>query len=171
MATLQKIFGNKDLHLDEYEIVMASNVLNPHGIDNSLEDVRGWSDVVKELEYEVLKPLTHPSIFQSSLFRPAKGVLLYGPPGTGKTMLAKGLAKRSNCYFINVTASSILSKWLGDANRLVRATFTLAHKLQPCILFIDEVDSLLGVRKESDHEAIVAVKTEFMQLWDGIETA
>lgn len=86
-------------------------------------------------------------------------------------MLAKGLAKRSNCYFINVTVSSILSKWLGDANRLVRATFTLAQKLQPCILFIDEVDSLLGSRKESDHEAIVAVKTEFMQLWDGIETS
>ena len=107
-------------------MVMASNVVNPLSIDVSLEDVLGWGPIVRELENEVLKPLSHPAIFRSSLYRPAKGVLLYGPPGTGKTMLAKGLARRSNCYFINVAASSILSKWLGDANRLVRATFTLA---------------------------------------------
>lgn len=69
-------------------------------------------------------------------------------------MLAKALAKQSGCFFLNITASSILSKWLGDASRLVRAVFTLAQKLQPCIIFIDEVEAMLGKRGgNQEHEA------------------
>ena len=65
---------------------------------------------------------------------------------------------------------AVQSKWFGDAQKLVTAVFTLAWKLQPCIIFIDEVDSFLGQRKSSEHETVTNMKTEFMSLWDGFLT-
>ena len=119
----------------------------------------------------VILPLVRPELFaRGKLLRPTKGVLLYGPPGTGKTMIAKALAKESNACFINVRAASLQSKWFGDAQKLVTAVFTLAWKIQPCIIFIDEIDSFLGTRKSSEHEAVTSMKTEFMALWDGFLT-
>ncbi|KAL6761960.1 P-loop containing nucleoside triphosphate hydrolase protein [Haematococcus lacustris] len=167
---LRKMLG-KQLDLNEYEQLLAVNVVNPAHIDESIDDISGLDDLIQELEMKVLMPMVEPELFCTTLFKPARGVLLYGPPGTGKTMLAKALAKHSGCYFLNITASSIMSKWLGDANRLTRAIFTLAEKLQPCIIFIDEVDAMLGKRgSNSEHEASLSLKTEFMQLWDGMES-
>jgi SpoVK/Ycf46/Vps4 family AAA+-type ATPase len=112
-----------------------------------------------------------PELFaRGKLLQPAKGVLLYGPPGTGKTLLAKALAKESRACFINVRSSTLQSKWFGDAQKLVSAVFTLAWKLQPSIIFIDEIDSFLGTRKSGEHEATSTMKTEFMTLWDGFNT-
>lgn len=111
-----------------------------------------------------------PEHFRTSLLRQKRGVLLYGPPGTGKTMLAKALAKECTACFIVIKASTILSKWYGETNKMISAIWTLAYKLQPTILFIDEVDALLGSRSSSEHEATTAMKTEFMQLWEGFET-
>mmetsp|Transcript_2326 Transcript_2326/g.3513 ORF Transcript_2326/g.3513 Transcript_2326/m.3513 type:complete len:701 (-) Transcript_2326:1042-3144(-) len=103
---------------------------------------------------------------------PFRHIMFYGPPGTGKTMIARAIARQSKCFFLNVTVSSLLSKWLGDANKLVKAAFTLAEKLQPCIIFVDEVDALLSKRgSSSEHEATLQLKTEFMQLWDGMESS
>ena len=85
-------------------------------------------------------------------------------------MLAKALARECDACFINLKASTILSKWYGDTNKLINAVWTLAYKIQPTILFIDEVDSLLGSRRSQEHEATTAMKTEFMQLWEGFET-
>ncbi|KAG6410070.1 hypothetical protein SASPL_128118 [Salvia splendens] len=85
-------------------------------------------------------------------------------------MLAKAIAKESGAVFINVRISNLMSKWFGDAQKLVTAIFTLAYKIQPAIIFIDEVDSFLGQRKSSDHEALINMKTEFMALWDGFTT-
>jgi len=135
-----------------------------------------WMDViaddVKQALHElVVLPFSRPDIFQkSTLLRPPKGILLYGPPGTGKTMLAKAIARESGAAFINVRISNLQSKWFGDANKLVTAVFTLAWKLQPAIIFIDEVDSFLGKRNTMEHEANRGMKTEFMALWDGFVT-
>nr|GME12760.1 ATPase family AAA domain-containing protein 1 [Ipomoea batatas] len=85
-------------------------------------------------------------------------------------MLAKAIAKESGAVFINVKISNLMSKWFGDAQKLVSAVFSLAYKLQPAIIFIDEVDSFLGQRKTTDHEALTNMKTEFMALWDGFTT-
>ena len=93
-----------------------------------------------------------------------------GPPGTGKTMIAKALAKESGACFLNVRSAALQSKWFGDAQKLVTAVFTLAWKIQPCVIFIDEIDSFLGSRKSSEHEAVTSMKTEFMALWDGFLT-
>jgi SpoVK/Ycf46/Vps4 family AAA+-type ATPase len=97
-----------------------------------------------------------------------KGVLLYGPPGCGKTMLARALARESGACFINLHISTLTEKWYGDSNKLVTAVFSLAKKLQPTIVFIDEIDAVLRSRSSTDHEASTMVKAEFMTHWDGL---
>lgn len=107
----------------------------------------------------------------SSLLSAPSGVLLYGPPGCGKTMLAKALAKESGANFINLHISTLTEKWFGDSNKLVSAVFSLARKLQPAIVFIDEIDAVLGQRRTGEHEASGMVKAEFMTHWDGLTSA
>ena len=107
----------------------------------------------------------------SSLLSAPSGVLLYGPPGCGKTMLAKALAKESGANFINLHISTLTEKWFGDSNKLVSAVFSLARKLQPTIVFIDEIDAVLGQRRTGEHEASGMVKAEFMTHWDGLTSA
>ena len=85
-------------------------------------------------------------------------------------MLAKAVATASGAYFLNVSMSLIGSKWFGEGEKYARAVFTLATKLSPCVIFIDEVDSLLGKRSNGEHEAMRKIKNEFMMMWDGLTT-
>ncbi|KAK6936636.1 ATPase, AAA-type, core [Dillenia turbinata] len=151
--------------------VIACDVINPDHIDVEFNSIGGLKTIKQALYELVILPLRRPELFShGKLLGPQKGVLLYGPPGTGKTMLAKAIAKESGAVFINVRISNLMSKWFGDAQKLVAAVFSLAYKLQPAIIFIDEVDSFLGQRCSSDHEAMTNMKTEFMSLWDGFTT-
>ncbi|KAK6926062.1 AAA-type ATPase, N-terminal domain [Dillenia turbinata] len=151
--------------------VIACDVINPDHIDVEFNSIGGLETIKQALCELVILPLRRPELFShGKLLGPQKGVLLYGPPGTGKTMLAKAIAKESGAVFINVRISNLMSKWFGDAQKLVAAVFSLAYKLQPAIIFIDEVDSFLGQRRSSDHEAMTNMKTEFMALWDGFTT-
>jgi len=119
----------------------------------------------------VILPFQRPDLFPpGSLVGPPKGVLLWGPPGTGKTMLAKAIAKETDATFINVPLSSLQSQWFGESNSLVRATFSLAQKLSPAIIFIDEIDSFMRTRRKDDHQAVSDMRAEFMAAWDGILT-
>jgi len=156
---------------DQYEDVIACDVVNPHQIKVTFDKIGGLGSIKEALYENIILPLTRPDLFsRSSLLSPVKGCLLYGPPGTGKTMLAKAIAKESGAFFINVKISQLQSKWFGDAQKLVTAVFTLAWKLQPCIIFIDEIDAFLGTRKSQEHEAVTTMKTEFLSLWDGFST-
>lgn len=168
---LSKRLGRPLIHTTPYEDVIVSDVVNPDHIDVGFELVGGL-DKIKESLYElVILPLKRPELFASGKILIAeKGILMYGPPGTGKTMLAKAIAKESGAVFINVRLPKLMSKWFGDAQKLVAAVFSLAYKLQPAIIFIDEVDSFLGQRRDSDHQAVAGMKTEFMSLWDGFTT-
>ncbi|KAJ7965289.1 ATPase family AAA domain-containing protein 1-like [Quillaja saponaria] len=168
---IAKRLGRPLIQTNPYEDVIACDVINPDHIDVEFESIGGL-EAIKEALYElVILPLRRPDLFShGKLLGPQKGVLLYGPPGTGKTMLAKAIAKESGAVFINVRISNLMSKWFGDAQKLVAAVFSLAYKLQPAIIFIDEVDSFLGQRRTSDHEALLNMKTEFMALWDGFTT-
>ena len=86
-------------------------------------------------------------------------------------MLAKALAHESGASFINLHISTLTEKWYGDSNKLVNAVFSLARKLQPSIVFIDEIDAVLGTRRSGEHEASGMVKAEFMTHWDGLTSA
>ena len=168
---IAKRLGRPKLVTNVYEDAIASDVANPDHINVTFNSIGGLEDTKEALQELVILPLVRPELFsKSNLLKPAKGVLLYGPPGTGKTLLAKALAKESQACFINVRTSTLQSKWFGDAQKLVTAVFTLAWKLQPSIIFIDEIDSFLGTRKNSEHEAVTQMKTEFMTLWDGFNT-
>jgi ATP-dependent 26S proteasome regulatory subunit len=119
-------------------------------------------DIIEELKESVIYPLTMPHLYShaSPLLSAPSGVLLYGPPGCGKTMLAKALAHESGACFINLHISTLTEKWYGDSNKLVNAVFSLARKLQPSIVFIDEIDAVLGTRRSGEHEASGMVKAE-----------
>ncbi|KAK9665203.1 hypothetical protein RND81_14G097200 [Saponaria officinalis] len=168
---IAKRLGRPLIHTNPYEDVIACDVINPDHIEVEFESIGGLENIKQALFELVILPLKRPELFSyGKLLGPQKGVLLYGPPGTGKTMLAKAIAKESGAVFINVRISNLMSKWFGDAQKLVTAVFSLAYKLQPAIIFIDEVDSFLGQRRNSDHEALTNMKTEFMSLWDGFTT-
>lgn len=168
---ISKRLGRPLVDTNPYEDVIACDVINPDHIDVKFDSIGGL-EAIKQALYElVILPLQRPELFShGKLLSPQKGVLLYGPPGTGKTMLAKAIAKESGAVFINVRVSNLMSKWFGDAQKLVGAVFSLAYKLQPSIIFIDEVDSFLGRRRTTDNEATTNMKTEFMALWDGFAT-
>ncbi|KAG8531528.1 uncharacterized protein KY384_003157 [Bacidia gigantensis] len=156
------------LQLNRYEQLIAMDVVAPDDIPVAFDG--GLADTIEELKEAIIYPLTMPELFSnpSSLLSAPSGVLLFGPPGCGKTMLAKAMAHEGGATFINLHISTLTEKWYGDSNKLVHAVFTLARKLQPTIIFIDEIDALLGTRRSGEHEASGQVKAEFMTHWDGL---
>lgn len=163
--------GIQDVQLNELELALASNLVNPASIRVGFDDVGGLDEVINDLGESVILPLKNENLFKSSkLLQPPKGVLLYGPPGCGKTMIAKATAREAGARFLNINLSSLLDKWYGESQKRVEALFTLALKIQPTIIFIDEIDSILRGRNSSDHEATAMMKTQFMSLWDGLST-
>ncbi|KIW81147.1 hypothetical protein Z517_04170 [Fonsecaea pedrosoi CBS 271.37] len=163
----------ENLRLSQYEEVILQELVFPEDIPVSFDDIGGLSDIIEDLRESVIYPLILPELYSttSSLLAAPSGVLLYGPPGCGKTMLAKALAHESGACFINLHISTVTNKWFGDSNKLVNAVFSLARKLQPVIVFIDEIDAVLGTRHSGEHEASGMVKAEFMTLWDGLASA
>lgn len=135
------------------------------------QDIAGLDYVIKEIQESVVYPIRHKHLFVGSqLYKAPKGVLLHGPPGCGKTLLAKATAKEAGMRFLNLDVAILTDKWYGESQKLAAAVFTLAVKLQPCIIFIDEIDSFLRSRNSTDHEATAMMKTQFMMLWDGLST-
>lgn len=133
------------------------------------EDVAGLEKAKQTLQESVILPVKFPQMFTESR-RPWKGILLYGPPGTGKSFLAKACATEAEAKFFSISASSLLSKWLGESERLVKQLFEMARAEKRSIIFIDEVDSLCGARGEGESEASRRVKTEFLVQMDGVGT-
>ncbi|XP_027096917.2 uncharacterized protein [Coffea arabica] len=162
----------KTLAKDEYESNFVSAVVPPGEIGVKFDDIGALEGVKKALNELVILPMRRPELFShGNLLRPCKGILLFGPPGTGKTLLAKALATEAGANFISITGSTLTSKWFGDAEKLTKALFSFASKLAPVIIFVDEVDSLLGARGGAfEHEATRRMRNEFMAAWDGLRS-
>ncbi|KAJ6849300.1 uncharacterized protein M6B38_269925 [Iris pallida] len=162
----------KSLAKDEYESNFLSAVVTPDEIGVKFDDIGALEDVKKTLNELVTLPMRRPELFlRGNLLRPCKGILLFGPPGTGKTLLAKALATEAGANFISITGSVLTSKWFGDAEKLTKALFSFATRLAPVIIFVDEVDSLLGARGGAfEHEATRRMRNEFMAAWDGLRS-
>lgn len=166
--------GNAPLKIDkltDYELMIAAHLVHPQDISVTWSDIAGLESLIQELRETVILPIQRKELFaDSQLTQPPKGVLLHGPPGCGKTLIAKATAKEAGTRFINLDVSILTDKWYGESQKLASAVFTLAVKLQPCIVFIDEIDSLLRARNSSDHEATAMMKAQFMSFWDGLIT-
>nr|XP_046212697.1 LOW QUALITY PROTEIN: outer mitochondrial transmembrane helix translocase-like [Oncorhynchus gorbuscha] len=168
---LMKQIGVQNVKLSEYEMSIAAHLVDPLTMQITWSDIAGLDEVITELKDTVILPIQKRHLFEGSrLLQPPKGVLLYGPPGCGKTLIAKATAKEAGFRFINLQPSTLTDKWYGESQKLAAAVFSLAIKLQPSIIFIDEIDSFLRSRSSSDHEATAMMKAQFMSLWDGLET-
>ncbi|XP_057450019.1 uncharacterized protein LOC130741210 isoform X2 [Lotus japonicus] len=156
---------------NEFEKRIRPDVIPANEIGVTFSDIGALDETKESLQELVMLPLRRPDLFSGGLLKPCRGILLFGPPGTGKTMLAKAIANEAGASFINVSMSTITSKWFGEDEKNVRALFTLAAKVSPTIIFVDEVDSMLGQRtRVGEHEAMRKIKNEFMTLWDGLMT-
>jgi len=135
------------------------------------DDIGGLQGVKQELQETIEWPMKYPKVYTHMNANPPKGILLYGPPGTGKTLLAKAVASESEANFISVKGPEFLSKWVGESEKAVRETFRKARQAAPCVIFLDEIDSIAPVRGGShDSNVTERVVSQLLTEMDGLET-
>jgi transitional endoplasmic reticulum ATPase len=135
-------------------------------------DIGGLGEAQMKLKEGVELPLRNPEAFRRLGIRPAKGFLLYGPPGTGKTLLAKAVAKEAEANFISVKSSDLLSKWYGESEQQLSRLFARARQVAPCVIFIDEIDSLVparGTSNSGEPQVTARVVNTILAEMDGME--
>jgi len=162
------MFANRDMRELAATISRDIYLNNPNVKWGDIFGLEAPKRIMKEA---VVYPIKYPQLF-TGILSPWKGLLLYGPPGTGKTLLAKAVATECNTTFFNISASSIVSKWRGDSEKLVRVLFELARYHAPSTIFVDELESLISQRGSSgtsnEHEGSLRMKTELLVQMDGL---
>jgi SpoVK/Ycf46/Vps4 family AAA+-type ATPase len=153
-----------------HEKKLLSGVVLPGNIRTTFGDIRAPEETVEALKTLTSLSLIRPEAFSYGVLATDKipGLLLYGPPGTGKTLLAKAVAKESGATVLEVSAADLNDMFVGEAEKNVRALFTLAKKLSPCVVFIDEADAIFSTRGETKRASHRELINQFLREWDGI---
>ncbi|MGY5853406.1 MAG: AAA family ATPase [Candidatus Thorarchaeota archaeon] len=138
--------------------------------DVKLSEVAGLDEAKQAIHEAIVAPMKHPELFKGKARQPWRGILLYGPPGCGKTLIAKAVASEVNATFFNVSAANIVSKWLGESEKLVRTLFENARANQPAIIFIDELDSIGVTRSGDDVGGERRLKTQLLTELQGLSS-
>ena len=166
-ARMKKLRKNCNKH----ERKLLNGVVNPENIRTTFADVRATPETLDALKSLTSLSLVRPDAFTYGVLASDRisGLLLYGPPGTGKTLLAKAVAKESGATVLEVSGSDVYDMYVGEGEKNIRAIFTLAKKLTPCVVFIDEADAILGSRGGSSnrttHRELI---NQFLREWDGM---
>ncbi|ODQ45589.1 hypothetical protein PICMEDRAFT_73103 [Pichia membranifaciens NRRL Y-2026] len=160
--------NNKEEDTDNKKLrgQLANSILSEKP-DVKWSDIAGLDAAKDALKEAVILPVKFPHLFKGKR-KPVSGILLYGPPGTGKSYLAKAVATEANSTFFSVSSSDLVSKWMGESERLVKQLFSMAREQKPSIIFIDEVDALCGPRGEGESEASRRIKTELLVQMNGV---
>ena len=153
---------NGPLNLNIHEKIIHNYVVTPDQINVSMNDIKGLTNAKSLLQKIVINPLK-----KNKSIHPPNGIILYGPPGTGKTMLAKALCKTMNVNFIAFEQSFIEQKMFGESAKMLKALFTLAEKIKPCVVFIDELDGIFSERSIIDQSFVTGLKTQMLTHLDG----
>lgn len=189
MCALRKILPNIDIDnidqdaIEKLSICMndfnqALNLIEPSALREVFteipkvhwRDIGGLEKAKQELIESIEWPLKHPELFNDFHTEPPKGLLLFGPPGTGKTLLAKAVATESGANFISIKGPELVSKFVGETERLIREMFRKARQASPCIIFFDEIDSIAPVRGFSfDSGVTQRCVSQILTEIDGIE--
>lgn len=166
-----------DPELDPHERRLISCIVDPNSITTSFKQVHLPPHTIDSVRTIVSLPLLHPYAFQQGILKDHSmtGCLLFGPPGTGKTLVVRALAKEADCRMLAISPSDVMDMYVGEGEKLVKAVFSLARRLSPCVVFLDEIDALFGARM-SNRESGSAVAqrgviTEFMQEMDGLKSS
>ncbi|KAJ5173362.1 hypothetical protein N7492_005955 [Penicillium capsulatum] len=166
--------GNLRKEADQYESKMLNGVIDAKSIKTTFDDVHVPSETIEALKTLISLSFIRPEAFTYGVLATDKipGLLLYGPPGTGKTLLAKAVARESGATVLEVAGSDIYEMYVGEGEKNIKALFTLATKLSPCVVFIDEADAMFGSRtgsnNRSSHRDLI---NQFLREWDGISNA
>jgi len=156
LTIVKKMNKAKKFAVDSFVIIEKPNINWKH--------IGGLKKQIKEIQEVVELPLKKPELFKEVGITPPKGILLHGPPGTGKTLLAKAVAQSTDSTFIEIVASELVQKFIGEGAKLVKEIFELARENAPSIVFIDELDALAAKRIEIGTSGEREVQRTFMQL-------
>ncbi|KAJ3448401.1 putative aaa atpase [Anaeramoeba flamelloides] len=146
--------------------------IEKENFNETFENIGGLEAIKSIIKEFLITPLKRPELFKKgNLKKISKGFLFFGPPGTGKTLITKAIANECGVTFLNISQGIINSKWYGQSEKNIEIIFSIAKKLAPSIIFLDEVDAVLDRRgkEPKEHETSRKIKTLFMQLWDGLK--
>ncbi len=155
LNVIDKVNSTKTFNVERFVIIEKPNI--------TWEDIGGLNEQIQDIKEVIELPLLKPELFKKVGIQPPKGILLYGPPGTGKTLLAKAVANSTNSTFIEVVASELVQKFIGEGAKLVKEIFELAKEKAPSVIFIDELDALAATRLEIGTSGEREVQRTFMQ--------
>jgi ATPase family associated with various cellular activities (AAA)/AAA+ lid domain len=171
-AKSSKVDAALQLGCNKYEKKLLSGVVKADSIRTTFSDVHVPPGTIEALKTLTSLSLIRPDAFTYGVLATDKipGMLLYGPPGTGKTLLAKAVARESGATVLEISGSDVYDMYVGEGEKNVRAIFTLAKKLSPCVVFIDEADAIFGSRNQgrnrpTSHRELI---NQFLREWDGM---